>query len=474
MPFLFGEPHQRSRWWQRAWLTALFIAGAITWAYVMGFGRLALDFHDWADITIPRLTFLQGSLQRHELPLHVERTNALHGVTGRFLAIPDVITTPQTLLLLLMPVNAFVLVDVLIHYTIGFGGLLLLRRYFNWSLFAFSSVFLLVLFNGHILAHYSVGHLTWGAYFLFPIVALLLCRILDGDTSWRVVAMFAGTMFYMLLAGGEHHVTWVLLLVAALAVVSRRHTRTCLALIAATVLLGAVRLLPPGLELASFRQAGFGTDVHGYPSLLHLLESLVYLRRETHLPVGALPANLVFFDQRFWEYNVYVGVPGAALMAIGLWQWGKNGAARYRDLIVPMIALTALSMGSLFRLLQFSGLPLLLGERATSRMFGFVLVLLIIIACTAIDKWIRGASHPWLRTRVAVPCLAFASLDMAGSIRLQRVAISSGMFGPGAFNPSNPAHYADPVYSTVLLIGLVISSVSAITLVVLAWRERRT
>lgn len=470
MSFLFSGPLVGSRWIQRLWLAALFIAGAIAWAYVFGFGGLALNFHDWADITIPRLTFLQDALRGHELPLHVARTNALHGVTERFLAIPDVITTPQSLLLLWIPVNAFVVVDVLIHYTIGFAGLLLLRRYLDWSLFAFSSVFLLVLFNGHILAHYSVGHFTWGAYFLFPIVALLLCRVLDGDTSWRVVATFAGTLFYMLLAGGEHHVTWILLLVGVLAATSRRHTRTCVALVVATVLLGAIRLLPPGLELASFRQAGFGTDAHGYPSLLHLLESLVYLRRETHLPVGELPANLVLFDQRFWEYNVYIGVPGATLMAIGLWRWARSGASR--QLIAPTIVLTALSMGSLFRLLRVTGLPLLMGERATSRMFGFVLVLLTVVACTALDQWLRESPDQRIRARFAIPCLAFLALDIAGSVRLQRVAISSGMFGPAPFNPANLADYADPIYTTVLLGGLLISTVSAVTLMTLAWRER--
>ena len=87
-----------------------------------------------------------------------------------------------------MPVQAFVLVDVWIFFSAGFAGLLLIRRHFNWSLVAFSGVFLLFLFNGHILAHYSVGHFTWGPYFLFPLVALLVFRFLDGDDSWRSVA----------------------------------------------------------------------------------------------------------------------------------------------------------------------------------------------------------------------------------------------------------------------------------------------
>src|SRR5262245_57647269 len=137
-------------------VTALFVAGLVGWAYVMGFGLVALDFHDWPGINIPRLMFLQNAIRGGDWPLHMSGTGSLHGVTDRFLALPDVITSPQSVLLLFMPLERFILVDVLIHYTLGFAGLLMLRRHFGWSLFTLTTVFLLFLFNGHILAHYSV------------------------------------------------------------------------------------------------------------------------------------------------------------------------------------------------------------------------------------------------------------------------------------------------------------------------------
>ena len=83
----------------KAWIALLFIGGLIGWAYVMGFGRAPLDFHDWTGITLPRLQFLQNALRAGEWPLHMAGNASLHGVTDRFLTLPDVITTESFLYL---------------------------------------------------------------------------------------------------------------------------------------------------------------------------------------------------------------------------------------------------------------------------------------------------------------------------------------------------------------------------------------
>ena len=67
---------------------------------------------------------------------------------------------------------------------IGFAGLLVLRSRLRLSAISFAALFLLFNFNGHILAHYSVGHATRGGYFLFPWFVWLILRLLDGDRSW--------------------------------------------------------------------------------------------------------------------------------------------------------------------------------------------------------------------------------------------------------------------------------------------------
>ncbi len=119
--------------------------------------------------------FLRDAVRSGELPLHISDPATLGGITDRFLAIPDEILSPQVYLLRFISIGRFVFVDVAILYTIGFFGLLWLRRRFSLSLFTFTILFLLFDFNGHILAHYCIGHVTWGGYFLFPWFYSWLC-----------------------------------------------------------------------------------------------------------------------------------------------------------------------------------------------------------------------------------------------------------------------------------------------------------
>ena len=472
---LFAIEHEsREPWIARLWLAGLFVAGLVGWAYAMGWGLAPLDFHDWTEINLPRLQFLQNALRSGHWPLHMAGTASLHGVTDRFLTLPDVMTAPQSVLLLFMPVTSFVLVDVLIHYAIGFAGLVLLRRHLRWSLAAFALAFLLTLFNGHILAHYGVGHATWGPYFLFPVIAWFVLRFLDGHASRGMMACFAATMFYMVLAGGQHHFTWVLLWLALLAPFCWRRAWWLAGVVLASGLLSAIRLLPPALELQSFRDAGLVADVIGYPSLWHVFTSMVVLRRETPAFTEGLPGNLWFFDSRFYEFNAYVGLAGFVALAVGIYRWLRESSPRYAALIVPVFAMTALSVGSAYRLVRMTAIPLLESERYTSRLFSLPLVVLIAMAVTALDRWMKDAAISAWHRALALVALLFVSIDIGGSVRLWRASISFAMMGGTRFDAAAAAvaQRPDPAYVNVVLAGAVITAVTAAVLLGLAYRER--
>ena len=138
--------------------------------------------------------------------------------------------------------------------------------------------------------------------------------------------------------------------------------------VAASGLVAAVRLLPPVLEIRSFHEAGLVSDIIGYPSLTHLLSSLVVLRREQPAFNEALPANIWFFDSAYFEFNAYVGLAGAIVIAIfGVHYWIRH-SRRYRPLMVPALAMTAMSLGTVYRIVRASGIPLFDSERYTARM----------------------------------------------------------------------------------------------------------
>lgn len=471
---LFESPRDtRATRLMRAWLAGLFVAGLVGWSYVMGWGATPLDFHDWTDINVPRLLFLQHALRTGEWPLHMSGTAALHGVTDRFLALPDVITTPQTLLLLVLPVQAFVLVDVWLWYGAGFYGLLLLRRRFDWSLLVFSGVSLLFLFNGHILSHYSVGHFTWASYFLFPFVCLSLLRFLDGDDSWRNAAMLSTVMFVMVLAGGQHHMTWVLLLLALMVPFSGARAWWLVAVAAAAGLLSAVRLLPPVLEVPSFRAAGLVSDVIGYPSVSHLIGALVVLRREMPSVNEAWPGNLAFFDRAYYEFNAYLGAVGFALVLFGMYRWVREDRPAYRWLPMPLLAMTALSLGSAYKIVRLTQVPLFEAERYTARMVSLPLTFCLVMAAIAIDRHLKQVANSAWQRALSAAAVLFVGIDIGASARLWRIGISSRLFGAGTFDPAGAgvAHRADPAYVSAILAGLAITVITAAGLAALVRRE---
>lgn len=451
-------------------LLVLYVVGLVGWAYLLGWGRASLDYHDWTGINLPRLLYLQNAMLAGVWPLHMSGGHAMHGLTDRFLALPDVVTSPQTLLLLFMPVQQFVLVDVLLQYSIGFAGLARLRRYFGWSPYAFAFVFLLFSFNGHILAHYSAGHFTWAAYFVFPWIALCLFTFLDGDRSWTLIAALAFAALYMVLAGGIHQLTWMLILLVLLAPCCGRHWWWPLAAATASVLVCAVRLLPPALELASFRRVGFISDAIGFPSTAHLLTALVTLRREFPSFHEALPGNIWFFDSAFYEFTAFIGVAGLAIVLAGAWLWLRQSTPRYAELMVPMLAMLVLTMGSTFRIVRLMPIPLLEGERYTGRMLIVPLMLLVLITAGALDRyWRRSGLSVWHRA-LAVTGLALVAVDMAGAVRLWRVLVSIGTFNRAPFDPAiaSVIERPDPVYVSVVMCGAAITLVTGIGLVVMA------
>ena len=137
--------------------------------------------------------------------------------------------------------------------------------------------------------------------------------------------------------------------------------------------------------------------------------------------------------------------------------------------------MTALSIGSLYRIVRMTHLPMLEAERYAARMFSLPLSLFIIMAAVAMDRYLRQAAVSMWHRALALAALAFVAIDMAASVRLWRVRVSSGLFGHTEFDAAMAAvaNRADPVYANTVLAGLAISIVTAIVLLVLVGRERQ-
>jgi hypothetical protein len=467
--FLSTSP-QRKRWIDRAWLAALYLGGLALWGNFLAWGRFPLNFHDWAQITGPRLAFLANALRQGALPLHMPDPSPLGGISDRFLAIPDQMLSPQIILLLFLPAGVFAAGNLLLLYSVGFAGLAWLRRRFSLSLVAFTILFLLFNFNGHILAHLTVGHATWAGYFLFPWFAILVFRLVEGERGWGWTAKMAGLLLMLFLQGAFHQFVWAFIFLALLAVAKRGYTLTAGGGALFGILLSLGRILPLVSLLGQFEAEFYS----GYHTLEDLWQALVRI----FPAANKTDSILIDTPLSYWEVSLYVGLAGAVfLLYFGGWRWLRGGSERdYRSLALPILGMLVLSMGQIYNLLRSLPIPLLDGERVSTRLISLPFVFICIFAVIYFQEWLDkpGLNRPaaYLVTGAG---LLIEMNDLWQNYRTWQVAAAALNFKEKVFDPGVwvLANHADPVYLGLIWGGAALSLASLAALVFFVWREKR-
>lgn len=466
-----STPFYQTRWITWIWLGALYLAGVVLWGYYFSWGRFSLNFHDWAQITGPRLAFLKDALAKGLLPLHISNPSALGSITDRFLAIPDQILSPQVILLLILPIGVFVTGHVLLLYSLGFGGLLWLRRKFSLSPFAFIILFFLFNFNGHILAHLAVGHATWGGYFLFPWFAILVFQLVEGKRGWIWIAKMALLLFIIFLQGSYHQFVWALLFLALLAVAKREYFLTAGGGALFAVLLSLVRILPPAGLVGNFTNEFYS----GYINLADLWKALI-----TILPTEAKTHSfLIATPLSYWEVNLYVGLGGAVfLLYFGIWRWLSDRSihSEYQRLALPVLGLVVISMGQIFSVIRLVPIPLLDGERVSTRIISLPLVFILIFAVIYFQAWLDQPHRNASLFTIFISMMIIIGLnDLWENFKVWRVATAALTFKEKLFDPQSwmVANHPDPDYFGLLLVGAALSLISLGVLFLLSRRSHR-
>lgn len=466
---------EKDRWLNWTWIAALYLAGALIWVIFLNRGHLPSDMHDWHDITFPRLTFLQNAIRTGQFPLHISDDSALGDVTDRYLSIPDAFFSPQAILLAFIGVARFVLVDVLFMYTLGFLGLLWLKRRFALSLASLTLLTLLFNFNGHILAHYSVGHATWGGYFLFSWFAVLIFQLIDGDHSWAWVAKMAFLLFAIFLQGSYHQYVWSLIFLALIGIFSWRHFLTVIKAGGFALLVSMFRILPPTLLVGQFKENY--QYIGGYPSLYQIWKSMV----EIFLPGAKITFNYIRSGIGLWEYDLFVGLIAAIfLLYFGIYRWlassKQPGAVRYFELGLPLVGMLLLSLDKIYLAVRSLPIPLLTGERVITRLISIPFVFLVILAVIVFQRWL-DERHFGLYPRLALGAgMLLIFHDLWENIRAWQVSNATLTFTKHMDFLSRDwyvANHADPDYIRTIVIGAAISVISMVILLVLARREKR-
>lgn len=439
----------------RAGLVLLFLLGVIIFGFFLNWGNIPLEYHDWASINAVRLSFIQQALQKGQLPLHTSYPQTVNGKTDRFLVIPDLILSPQIILLRWLDIGHFFLAHILLLYTLGFVGLLLLRQRFKLPFWSFAMLFLFFFFNGHIISHLSAGHCTWGGYFLLPWFFLFTFRFFDDDNSWMLCGSMAFLLLLIFLQGSFHQFFWCLYFLGMLMIAMPSRWFTLLKMLLLSGLFCACRIAPILLD-TDYDQYFFG----GYPDLLTLIRSFV-------ANVGIKRASEVTVlnkDLWWWEYDLFIGFAGCLLLLTALWcllrQRGYlKTSKKYLPILLPVCVLVILSLGRSFAPFYYSSLPFFSSERVSSRFIILPVTLAFIIAARLLRNGI-WRDNRW-NVFLWAPLLVMA-FEMLRHLYGWRVSLLPQAFEREsiAYGSFELANHADADYFMSLRLGGIITLVS--------------
>lgn len=369
----------------------LFCFGLLFWIKFLNYGEIPNNRLDWLQVTYPRLQTLQQSISEFQLPLHIADPFGVKDVTDRFLVIPDLILSPDIVLLKFLSISDFILLHMLICYGLGFLGLIQLKKRFLLSFTAFIPLFMLFNFNGFIISHLAVGHLTWGAYFLLPFYFNLIWDLFNSDSiEWNWIFKFTILQFCIYLIGGYHFFVWIIFFTLILFFLCKTKRKLIITAIILSFSINAYRILPSGL-LSNKLSLNFHTS---FVSSGQLIESLI----RPSIPQNVVVSSSVI-DVTIWEINFYIGLISfltIMLLNFSFFRMSKNN--QYTVLLIPIMTFTLISIGHFYRPFLDSGLPLFSGERVFTRFLILPLLILILISIIQYQQFISNkAGNPlWM------------------------------------------------------------------------------
>ena len=467
----FPEDEKKHPWLPIIWIGSLILAGAILWGIFFNWGNVPFDYMDWAEVWAVRMQAWRDALLHNTIPYHLSDVAAMRSESDRYFAVADMVSSPQVLLLRWLEVGPYTLVNNLILYGIATYFLLRIRKKYNLSLVAFSFLFLLFHFNGFIVTHLSIGHLSWGGYYLFPAFVLFLMELLEGDRSWRWVAKMAVLLFFIFMQGSFHHLVWSFIVLGIIAVIRWRHFFQILKAGVFAILLSMSRILPVFIEINS-KISGELDILGGYPSLRNLMQALTY----NSTPDNAWPG--IVFDSRlgYWEFDIYTGWVGLILLfgfgglAMAFWHYRER---KFPVLVVPVLALVFLSIGDNFLKALFYNPVLVSSERVTSRMIGLALVIGLILSAIYYQKSIHLFRKYFILQIAQIALLGVLARDLV--LHTLRWSVENAYHAFGVTRRDltlvHISNHPDPDYFLALGVGVF---VSILTMVFLIWVARKT
>ncbi len=393
-------------------LGVAYLIGAFHWAWIINYGRVHVKYFDW-DMFFNCYRIIQKALAENAIPYF---TPYFFKGTDQFLAFPSSDLFPTIFLLKFLSVEEFFLFQLIFVYSLGFIGCLWLKKTYQWSLFTFVFFFLIFSFNGHIVSHIAIGHWPWISYFMISFFLVWVFKLVEGDVSPLHGTRLAWVFFAMLLFGGLHTFVWCLIFLLLLCLCQKRFWKPVMIGVGLSLVFSVHRLLP-----AAITYFGYTNEfISGFPSFSIFWKALASVKgQENMLTLGFGPEGTA----PWWEVDHYIGIIGLVAMAyFGIFlrltkksEWRIND---YRVLNIPMLVLTVLTFGSLFKLFTLVPIPFISVERVSSRFLIVPLLVLLVISCIWMQQMFNRLSASWW-----VMCIALTGISIHGFLFIEHSSI---------------------------------------------------
>jgi hypothetical protein len=277
-------------------------------------------------------------------------------------------------------------------------------------------------------------------------------------------------LFAMWINGSFHQVVWLIIFLLLLAPALGRQWLTPIKGIGAALWLNLIRLVPAAIISSSLSQS---YDFYGgYLSLQSVVDSLVTVNPPAPDPFGPV------WTQQWWEVSLYVGAAGAAFLLIfGLVRWlqRRDQNQRYFAMAVPMLVIGLFSLGSVYRFVRVLEIPLINGERVTSRMLVVPFLFLLVIGVIELQRWLEDHPIQPILALAGVVLLAVETNDLWKNYSLWRLEYALRIFENHPLHPE--LWYAvtrpDPQYVQAIEWGLAGTLITAVLLILVVVLEKR-
>jgi len=443
-------------WFQRFAIIIVYLFCLVLWSFFVNYGRINWGVEDW--IWEWRYSsIIKEALTEVQLPLHT--TPPLSYDVSRFFSIPDVPFSPQMLLLRFLDIGPNFLVNILIMFSVGYLGCLVIKRYYRQSVFAFIVLALLFNLNGFITSHIAAGHTFFTGYFLLPFFVLLVLQLMEGKGSKTWFAKMGVVLFGIELVGTTHLFAICILFLTVLLLIARFDRPSIFKALLAALFLNLYRLAPAAISITSTIKPPFA----GFTTLGDLITGLVWIIPPANSRVG-LPIA-------WWEFDMYVGVLGLLfivyfnLRPVPARAGNADPGYEVSPLLVVMLIFSVFSIGFLYMPINYLPVPLLNLVHVPSRFFILPLLFATTIASVKLQAWLdRGPLSAWVKFAFVL-LLVLLGHDLSQHARLWRVEYVFEAFASIPLDTSlHISNQIDPGYTIVLAISWIISMLALIFL----------